>query len=63
MFTWNVIQNQQSNLSSEILLEESKRVLSPRRVTGGEVEDPISGCLLHHLFEGRGAGLFWRFSS
>ncbi len=31
MFTWNVIQNQQSNLSSEILLEESKRVLSPRR--------------------------------
>ncbi len=31
-------------------------------VTGGEVEDHISGCLLHDLFEGRGAGLFRRFS-
>src|SRR5437764_14758115 len=30
--------------------------------TGGEVEDSISGCLLHDPLKGRGARLFWRFS-
>src|SRR2546423_14331576 len=30
--------------------------------TGGEVEDPISGRLLHDSFKRRGAGLFGRFS-
>jgi hypothetical protein len=30
--------------------------------TGGEVADPISGRLLHELFEGRDAGLFRHFS-
>ncbi len=30
--------------------------------TGGEVENAILGCLLHDLFEGRGAGLFRCFS-
>jgi hypothetical protein len=31
-------------------------------VTGGEVEDAISGCLLHDPFKGRRAGLFRCFS-
>ena len=30
--------------------------------TGGEVEDLISGCLLHDPLKGRGAGLFRRFA-
>ena len=41
----------------------NKQTIYTKSDTGGEVEAPISGRLLHDPFERRGAGLFRRFSS
>ncbi len=49
-------------LFASVYYTVEKLWLMATRDTGGEVEDPISGRLLHHPFEGRGAGLFRRFS-
>jgi hypothetical protein len=40
-----------------------KQPLFPKSDTGGEIKKTVSGRLLHHLFERRGAALFWGFSS
>src|SRR6266567_6893258 len=44
------------------LILGSKQAVCPKSDTGGEVEDSISGRLLHDPLKGRGAGLFRRFS-
>ena len=50
----------------EELASPKKRILlrgsCATSVTGGEVEDFISGCLPHDPFKGRRAGLFGCFS-